>query len=204
MLKSFLCILVLLFSCTTIYSSSASAKSCGNISCKTSTLKRNKTNHVSKHHSSTKKKSVRRHAVRHHAIRHKAKRNSPIAQGGSSANAAQKSQVVALIKNMAPHYGVPTWFALRIAKVESGYNPNARGSAGEIGVFQLKCATAKGLGFNGGCGGLYNANANVEFGLKHLSLAIKSSGGNLRLAASKHNGGLGRKSLVPKYVQMVF
>ena len=59
--------------------------------------------------------------------------------------------VVSMIKSMAPSYGVPTWFALRIAKVESGYNPRVRGRAGEIGVYQIKCQTARGLGFSGSC-----------------------------------------------------
>jgi len=44
----------------------------------------------------------------------------------------------------------------------------------------------------------------VRYGLKHLSLAIRSAHGNLKLAASKHNGGLGRKSLVPRYLRLVF
>jgi soluble lytic murein transglycosylase-like protein len=112
--------------------------------------------------------------------------------------------VVAMIKSMAPSYGVPTWFALRIAKVESGYNPRVRGRAGEIGVFQLKCQTARGLGFRGSCGQLADARTNVQWGLKHLSMAIRSSSGNLQLAASKHNGGLGRKRLVHSYVAKVF
>jgi hypothetical protein len=33
---------------------------------------------------------------------------------------------------------------------------------------------------------------------------MRSAHGNLKLAASKHNGGLGRKHLVPRYVRMVF
>jgi soluble lytic murein transglycosylase-like protein len=115
-----------------------------------------------------------------------------------------RQQVVSLIKQMAPGYGVPTWFALRIAKVESGYNPRARGAAGEYGVFQLKCATARLIGFRGNCGNLLNASTNVQYGLKHLQLAVRSSRGNLKLAASKHNGGLGRKRLVRAYVQRVF
>jgi soluble lytic murein transglycosylase-like protein len=124
----------------------------------------------------------------------------------STAGTAKASggTVVALIKGMAPRYGVPTWFALRIAKVESNYNPRARGAAGELGVFQLKCSTAKGLGFRGSCAGLLDARTNVTYGLKHLSLAVKSSRGNLKLAASKHNGGLGRKTLVKRYVNLVF
>lgn len=117
---------------------------------------------------------------------------------------ADRGPVVAMIKAQAPSYGVPTWFALRIAKIESGYNPSVRGKAGEYGVFQLKCATARGVGFRGNCAQLLNASTNIRYGLKHLSLAVRSSHGNLKLAASKHNGGLGRKSLVPRYVAMVF
>ena len=130
-------------------------------------------------------------AVRHH--RHHAQ-----------IGAAQHGAVISLIKAQAPSYGVPTWFALRIAKIESGYNPLARGKAGEYGVFQLKCATARGIGFRGNCGQLLNASTNVRYGLKYLSMAVNSSHGNLKLAASKHNGGLGRKSLVPRYVAAVF
>lgn len=122
----------------------------------------------------------------------------------SVVGSAQRSSVMAMIKSQAPSYGVPTWFALRIAKIESGFNPNVRGKAGEYGVFQLKCATARGVGFRGNCGQLLNASTNIRFGLKHLSLAVRASHGNLKLAASKHNGGLGRKSLVPRYVAMVF
>jgi soluble lytic murein transglycosylase-like protein len=122
----------------------------------------------------------------------------------TQATPASTDGVVNLIKGMAPKYGVPTWFALRIAKVESGYNPNIRGAAGEYGVYQMKCATAKGIGFSGNCSQLLNASTNVQYGLKHLQMAMKLSNGNLRMAASKHNGGLGRKKLVHRYVGMVF
>ncbi len=119
--------------------------------------------------------------------------------------AAQKgSGVQAMIKAQAPKHGVPAWFAVRIAKIESNFNPRARGAAGEYGVFQLKCQTARGLGFRGHCSQLLNASTNIHYGLKHLSIAVRSSKGNLKLAASKHNGGLGRKTLVRKYVNMVF
>jgi hypothetical protein len=112
--------------------------------------------------------------------------------------------VISVIRQMAPSYGVPTWFALRIANVESGYNPYARGRAGEIGIYQLKCQTARGMGFEGDCSALTDVRTNVRWGLKHLSLAIQSSNGDLQLAASKHNGGLGRKSLVLSYIAKVF
>ncbi len=118
--------------------------------------------------------------------------------------AAGENRVAQIIREMAPSYGVPTWFALRIADVESGFNPYVRGSQGEIGVYQLKCQTARGLGFAGNCSELTDARTNVRWGLKHLALAIASSSGNLKLAASKHNAGLGRKSLVYSYIAKVF
>jgi soluble lytic murein transglycosylase-like protein len=132
------------------------------------------------------------------------KQKKPSRSRKAQVTPATTDRVVGLIKDMAPKYGVPTWFALRIAKVESGYNPNTRGAAGEYGVFQMKCATAKGIGFSGNCSELLNASTNVEVGLKHLQMAMKLSNGNLRMAASKHNGGLGRKKLVHHYVAMVF
>ena len=120
------------------------------------------------------------------------------------ASSASQGNVVSLIQAMAPSHGVPTWFALRIAHVESNYQAHMRGAAGEYGVFQLKCATAKGIGFRGDCAQLLDARTNIQWGLTHLSLAIGKSAGNLRLAASKHNGGLGRRTLVANYVAKVF
>ena len=144
-------------------------------------------------------------ASHHHRHHHKTRHRGH--HGGAhfpKVSEATRNNVVAMIKSQAPRYGVPTWFAMKIAKVESGYNPMVTGGAGEIGVFQLKCQTARGIGYSGSCSGLYNAATNVQYGLRYLSMAVKSSHGNLRLAASKHNGGLGRKSLVPSYVAMVF
>ncbi len=144
----------------------------------------------------------RHHPKIHHKVHH-TKIHFSRSQVPSVSDATRKN-VQAMIIAEAPRYGVPAWFALKIAKVESGYNPMVTGGVGEIGVFQLKCQTARGIGYSGSCSGLYNAATNIKFGLKHLSLAVKSSHGNMRLAASKHNGGLGRKSIVPAYVAMVF
>lgn len=115
-----------------------------------------------------------------------------------------QADIVSTIRDLAPAYDVPAWFALKIARIESNYNPKARGSQGEYGVFQMKCDTARVIGFDGPCGQLLDANTNIRVGLKHLKLAIKRSKGNLRLAASKHNGGLGRKKLVKEYVALIF
>jgi Transglycosylase SLT domain len=147
---------------------------------------------------STSANATMRHSHKLHHKVHVSKAHFP------KVSPATRANVQAMIKAQAPRYGVPAWFALKIAKVESGFNPRVTGGAGEIGVFQMKCQTARGIGFTGACSGLYNAATNIKYGLKHLSLAVKSSHGNMRLAASKHNGGLGRKSIVRAYVAMVF
>lgn len=195
----------------TVLPAEASCKDAGSCS-KTSVTK----SHPKKYSSA----KVRKHGVTHASVRHKkhvhvafgsAKVKRFHRSSGSAAalaipvaSTASQGNVVSLIKAMAPGQGVPTWFALRIAHVESNYNAHMRGAAGEYGVYQLKCATAKGIGFRGNCAQLLDARTNVQWGLKHLSIAIGKSGGNLRLAASKHNGGLGRKTEVASYVAKVF
>jgi soluble lytic murein transglycosylase-like protein len=153
---------------------------------------------------SAKLYKARKHKALRHASARKLTGKRLRSRAALSRVPRNRGHVVAMIKSQAPRYGVPTWFALRIAQVESGYNPRARGAAGEFGVYQMKCQTARGLGFRGGCGQLLNPSTNIHWGLKHLQAAVRSSRGNLRLAASKHNGGLGRRSLVRGYVSRVF
>ena len=142
----------------------------------------------------------RHHHFKHHHAKHHAHGGAHFPQ----VSQATRDNVISLIKAEAPRSGVPTWFALKIAKVESGYNPLVTGGEGEIGVFQMKCQTARGIGYSGSCSGLYNPATNVHWGLRHLSMAVKASRGNLRLAASMHNGGLGCRHIVRAYVAMIF
>jgi soluble lytic murein transglycosylase-like protein len=128
----------------------------------------------------------------------------PPISGFDPPSAETAHEVIATIEAMAPEYEVPTWFALRIAMVESNYNPAVRGRDGEYGVFQIKCDTARMLGFTRDCGELADAKTNIEWGLIHLSHALKLANGDLELAASKHNAGLGRQRLVRHYVSLVF
>jgi soluble lytic murein transglycosylase-like protein len=148
--------------------------------------------------------AAKRHHHRHHHNHHQVRHAHHGRSHFPKVSQATRDHVKAMIAANAPSYGVPKWFALRIAKIESGYNPMVTGAAGEIGVFQLKCSTARGIGFSGSCSALYNPATNIRYGLRYLSMAVRSSHGNLKLAASKHNGGLGRRSLVRSYVSMVF
>ena len=191
------------FIATAMFMGSAQASSCADYgTCQTVGSKKKLA--VKKQRQVTIYKVSKRKSIRTASVRKLSGKRIRSQAAFAAAVPRGRGNVVALIKSQAPRYGVPTWFALRIAQIESGYNPRARGAAGEYGVFQLKCATARGIGFRGNCGALLNPSTNVQYGLKHLSLAVRGSRGNLKLAASKHNGGLGRKSLVRGYVNRVF
>jgi len=86
----------------------------------------------------------------------------------------------------AARHGVPVRVALATIRQESGGRCNARGAAGELGVLQIKPATARGLGYRGPVAALATCGAGLEFGMKHLAMAWRRCG-NVAL----HNAGLG-------------
>jgi soluble lytic murein transglycosylase-like protein len=103
----------------------------------------------------------------------------------SSASAAMTSSN--LIAASARKHGVPVQVALAVAKTESGFNCTARGSAGELGPLQIKPATARLIGYKGSAGALRSCGAGLEWGMRHLALAIRGGG------VWKHNQGLWAK-----------
>ena len=92
-----------------------------------------------------------------------------------------------LIAASARKHGVPVKLALAVAKTESGFNCGARGAAGELGPLQIKPATARLIGYRGSFAALRTCGAGLEWGMKHLALAIRGGG------VWKHNQGLWAK-----------
>jgi soluble lytic murein transglycosylase-like protein len=60
-----------------------------------------------------------------------------------------------IVSRYAAAYGVPASLAHAVIRVESNYRPNARGSAGEIGLMQIKPSTARMMGYSGSTSGLF-------------------------------------------------
>jgi hypothetical protein len=104
-----------------------------------------------------------------------------------STEASATSLVQKLIVTAAERYGVPIFLALKVAKVESNFTCDAEGKAGELGPFQLKPATARMIGYRGVISALRSCGAGLEWGMKHLALAIRAGG------VWKHNQGLAAK-----------
>lgn len=68
-----------------------------------------------------------------------------------------------MIANTAQAAGVPPALAVQVAQQESGFNPNAVGSKGEQGLFQLMPTTAADLGVTNSFDPVQNAQGGVAY-----------------------------------------
>lgn len=102
-----------------------------------------------------------------------------------------------LISKYAAAYGVPVALAHAVVHVESNFNPKARGSAGEVGLMQIKPATARMMGYGGSAKGLYDPETNIKFGMKYLAAAHELGGGKICGTILKYNAGHGAKRMNP-------
>jgi soluble lytic murein transglycosylase-like protein len=104
------------------------------------------------------------------------------------------------ITQVANQYGVPPEIAIAVARRESNFNQNARGSSGEVGMFQLMPATAGDLGVDPS-----NLNENIDGGIRYLRQQFDSFGSwDLALAAYNAGPGNVRDGFIPhEYVDGV-
>ncbi|MBZ8131654.1 lytic transglycosylase [Afifella sp. IM 167] len=111
--------------------------------------------------------------------------------GKSNANARKtgKSNLHDLVVKVAAAHGVPAGLAHAVVTIESRYNPRARGSAGEVGLMQIKPATARGIGYTGSIAALYDPATNLEWGMRYLAKAYKLGGGSVCGTALRYNAG---------------
>jgi soluble lytic murein transglycosylase-like protein len=100
-----------------------------------------------------------------------------------------KSSVHKLVRKHARAAGVPVGLALAVVQVESNFNPRARGRAGEVGLMQIKPATARAIGYKGSLKALYNPDTNLAWGMKYLAEAQRRGGGSVCGTILKYNAG---------------
>ena len=102
-----------------------------------------------------------------------------------------------LIAKHARAAGVPVRLALAVVEVESGFRPNARGRAGEIGMMQIMPRTARFIGYKGRMRNLYKPSTNLKYGMKYLGKAYRLGGKTTCGAILKYNAGHGAKRMNP-------
>ena len=134
-------------------------------------------------------KIVKVRKVRGRKARRKMRTRIARARTRGRLSTARKSQVMAAVRTHARNAGISQSMALAVVRQESSFNPKARGSVGEIGLMQVKCATARSVGYKGKCKGLYNVNTNLKYGMRYLKKALK------RGSVGYYNAGIYAKRL---------
>lgn len=115
--------------------------------------------------------------------------------GKGAGEGAASGRFADLIAMHAKANGVPVALARAVVRTESNFRVNARGSAGEVGLMQIKPATARAMGYGGSAKALYDPDTNLRFGMKYLGLAHKLSDGSVCGTLLKYNAGHGAKRM---------
>jgi soluble lytic murein transglycosylase-like protein len=102
-----------------------------------------------------------------------------------------------IIERYASLNGIPIDLAHAVITVESNYKPYSLGRAGEVGLMQIKPATAKMMGYDGSTTGLFDPETNIKFGMKYLGKARKLGDGTTCGTILKYNAGHAAKRMNP-------
>lgn len=100
-----------------------------------------------------------------------------------------------LITKYAKAYGVPVALAHAVVRLESNFRPGVTGRAGEVGLMQIKYATAQMMGYKGSRKALYDPDSNLKFGMKYLAKARQLGGGSTCGTILKYNAGHGARKM---------
>jgi soluble lytic murein transglycosylase-like protein len=110
---------------------------------------------------------------------------------------AKETQYTTIVSHYAASYGVPAPLAKAVVQVESGYNPQTRGSHGEVGLMQIKPSTARMMGYSGTTKGLYDPQTNVEYGMRYLAMAQSLGDGTTCGTLLRYNAGHAARRMNP-------
>ncbi len=109
-------------------------------------------------------------------------------QARQSGTISGSAAIDRMIEQHARENGLPPALAYAVVRVESRYNPRARGG-GALGLSQIKPATARSLGFSGPTSALFDADTNLTYGMKYLKGAWEQGGHDVCRASMKYKGG---------------
>jgi soluble lytic murein transglycosylase-like protein len=107
------------------------------------------------------------------------------------ARAARIAEYRRIMIDEAEKRGLPPAIADAVMRVESNYNPRARGKDGEYGIMQVMPPTARMLGFSGPIETLAEPEINIPLGVRYLADAWRLAKGDICTAAMKYRAGHG-------------
>jgi soluble lytic murein transglycosylase-like protein len=101
---------------------------------------------------------------------------------------ARDGALDAMIARHAAANGLPVDLVHRVVIRESRYNPAARNGS-NLGLMQIKHATARGVGYTGSASGLFDAETNLTYAVRYLAGAYRAAGGNPNRAVAYYASG---------------
>jgi soluble lytic murein transglycosylase-like protein len=109
----------------------------------------------------------------------------------AKARAERIARYRAFARTEAEKRGLPPEMADAVMRVESNYNPAARGKDGEYGLMQVMPPTARLLGLEGPIETLAEPETNIRLGVRYLAEAWRLAKGDICTAAMKYRAGHG-------------
>lgn len=97
-----------------------------------------------------------------------------------------RSSTISILKRVKPR-GLPLNLAKAVITIESRWNPNARGAAGEKGLMQLMPATSRAWGGKNS----FNVRLNLKAGTRYLNWCYKRARKNISKTIACYNAGPG-------------
>ena len=112
--------------------------------------------------------------------------------------APNQDEIFDEVNRIAQVEGVPTFLAQDIIRHESHYDPTVTNGRA-MGLGQIKCATARGVGFRGDCHQLLDVKTNLVYSMRYLRQALDLAQGDFCHAATLYNRGLATTATTSSY-----
>jgi hypothetical protein len=122
---------------------------------------------------------------------------SPVGREGDGRLSSRRAQYLPIVIREAHARGLPAEIADAVVQVESSYQPHVIGGVGEVGLMQVRPATAAMLGFRGTAAELADPETNVRYGVMYLARGWQLAKGDLCRTLMKYRAGHGEDVISP-------